>query len=306
MFENLFPERYRPSKLEDIILTEDNRKLIEQFRTQSEINHLLFVGPPGIGKTSLAKIIVNEILQCQYLYINASDENGIDTIRNKVINFALTKSLDGKLKTIILDEADALSGDAQRALRNVMEEYAGYARFILTGNYKYKIVEPIVSRCISLDLTPPLEAVMKRCLTVLKSEGITLPVDQQLKFAQLVRNNYPDIRKCLNDLWKYSASNKVINIPDSHQDTFISTVYQFITQKKINEIRKFIISSESQIHSDYVTLLRNLFNHVDKNEQDTNKKKIYLLTIAEHLYRSAFVVDQEINTYACCIALINA
>lgn len=257
--------------------------------------------------TSLAKIIVNDILQCQYLYINASDENGIDTIRNKVINFALTKSIDGKLKTIILDEADGLTTDAQRTLRNVMEEYAGFNRFILTGNYKYKIIDPLRSRCsIALDLTPPLEQVMKRCLFVLRTEKINLPSDQQTKFAQLVRRNYPDIRQCLNDIWRYSVGGKTINIPDNHQDSFLTSLYNLIQQKQTTEVRKFIISGEQQIHSDYVMLLRDLFNFIDKNEQDTNKKKMYLLIIAEHLYRSAFVVDQEINTYACCIALINS
>ena len=305
MFENLLVEKYRPKTLDDIVLSDANRKLIEQFRTQSEINHLLFVGPPGIGKTSLAKIIVNDILQCQYLYVNASDENGIDTIRNKVINFALTKSVDGKLKAIILDEADALSGDAQRALRNVMEEYAGYNRFILTGNYRYKIIDPIASRAISLDLTPPLEAVMKRCLQVTRNESITIPSDQLERFAQMVRSNYPDLRRCLNDIQRYSQ-NKIIALPDAQDDQFIAVLYSYIKSKDVNEARKYIISGEQQIHSDYTTLLRNLFNYIDKNEQDESKKKMSLLIIAEHLYRAAFVVDQEINTYACCIALISA
>jgi len=305
MFENLLIEKYRPHTLDDIILTDDNRKLVESFKNQSEISHLLFLGAPGVGKTSLAKIIVNDILKCQYLYINASDENGIDTIRNKVIGFTQTKSIDGKIKAVILDEGDALSGDAQRALRNVMEEYAGYARFIITGNYRYKIIDPLASRCISIDLTPPLEQVVKRCLHVLRSEGITLTPEQSPRFAQMVRNNYPDIRKCLNDIQKYTA-NKLINIPDSQQDSFITSLYDMIRMKNFTDVRKHIISGEQQIHADYTTLLRNLFNHIDKCEQDENKKKIYLLVIAEHLYRAAFVVDQEINTYACCIALINS
>ena len=140
MFDSLWVEKYRPKTLGDIILSDDNLSIIEKYQTENEIPNLLFAGCQGVGKTTLAKILVNDVLECQYLYINASDENGIDTIRSKVTQFAQTRSLDGKIKVIILDECDGLSQDAQRALRNTMEEYAEITRFILTANYSHRII----------------------------------------------------------------------------------------------------------------------------------------------------------------------
>jgi DNA polymerase III delta prime subunit len=304
MFNNLLIEKYRPHTLEDIVLAEDVKNVFVSFKEKQEIPSLIFLGNPGIGKTSLSKILVKNILQCQYLYINASDENGIDTIRNKVVNFAQTRSIDGKIKVIILDEADALSGEAQRALRNTMEEYSSVTRFILTGNYKYKLIDALRSRCQSFDLTPPLEDVLKRCLYVLKAEKITLPDDQRASFVQLVKSNYPDIRKCINDIQKFSIKG-VINIPAECSNQFLTELYNLIKDKKITEVRKFIISNEDQINSDYVNLLRMLFNYIDKNEKNMEIKRMSLLVIAEHIYRAGFVADQEINAYACCVTLTN-
>tara|TARA_R110000868_G_scaffold243770_3_gene499794 strand:+ start:16658 stop:17572 length:915 start_codon:yes stop_codon:yes gene_type:complete len=302
MFNNLLIEKYRPHTLDDIVLSEDVRKTLLSFKDKQEIPSLIFLGNPGIGKTSLAKILVKDILQCQYLYINASDENGIDTIRNKVVSFAQTKSIDGKIKVIILDEADALSGEAQRALRNTMEEYSGVTRFILTGNYQYKLIDALRSRCQSFDLNPPLDLVLRRCLHVIKTEKIILPDDQKVAFAHLIKSNYPDIRKCINNIQRYSISG-TLNIAVDNNNQFIAGLYELIVAKKVTEARKYIISNESQINSDFVNLLRMLFNYIDKNEKNEQVKKMSLLVIAEHIYRAAFVADQEINAYACCIQL---
>jgi len=301
-FNSLWVEKYRPKTLEDFIGTETNKELFATFKTKEEIPNLLFIGTPGLGKTSLAKIIVNDLLGCQYLYINASDENGIDTIRTKVTSFAQTKSIDGKVKVIILDEADGLSIDAQRVLRNTMEEFAKITRFILTANYKYRVIPALQSRCQSFDLTPPLEAVVKRCALILKHEGIDIPNDQKVKFIELIKANYPDLRKCINELQKYSSTGG-LNLIDVKNDDTLKLIYKEIKNKNVITLRKALIENEHLFNADYVSLLRNLFNFIDKEEQDVEYKKYCLITIAEYIYRSSFVVDQEINCYTCLILL---
>lgn len=301
-FNNLWCEKYRPRKLSDFVVSDQNLEIIKSFQKKEQIPNLLFLGTPGIGKTTLAKIIVNDILNCQYLYINASDENGIDTIRTKVTGFAQTKSLDGNLKVIILDECDGLTMDGQRALRNTMEELAGFTRFILTANYKYKIIPALQSRCQSLDLTPPLDTVVKRCALILKNENIAVENGQKQKLLDLVRKFYPDIRLCINELQKFSVTGS-LKINEFNADDLLHLIYKEIKNKNINSLRKALIENESAFNSDYVSLLRNLFNFIDEKELDLDFKKKALIITAEHLYRSAFVVDQEINFFACIILL---
>ena len=301
-FNSLWCEKYRPKTLSDFICSDIIKEQIGSFKDTEEIPNLLFIGTPGLGKTSLAKIIVNDILGCQYLYINASDENGIDTIRTKVTSFAQTKSIDGKVKVIILDEADGLSIDAQRVLRNTMEEFAKITRFILTANYKYRVIPALQSRCQSYDLTPPLEGVVKRCALILKHQNIELPTDQKVKFIEFIKANYPDLRKCINELQKYSLTGK-LNLIDVKNDDTLKLILSEIKKKNIISLRKALIENEHMFNADYVSLLRNLFNYIDNEEQNVETKKNFLLIIAEHIYRSRFVVDQEINCYTCLIQL---
>jgi DNA polymerase III delta prime subunit len=301
-FSNLWIEKFRPKTLSDFISTQFTRESLLSFKNKEEIPNLLFTGAAGIGKTSAAKIIVNDILDCQYLYINASDENGIDTIRNKVMNFAQTMSIDGKIKVIILDECDGLSIDAQRALRNTMEEFAGITRFILTANYRYKIIPALQSRCQSFDLTPPLDLAVKRCASILKQEGITVPDDQKVKLVEFIKGTYPDLRKCINELQKFSSSGTLV-LNDTKNNKVLDLIFKEVKKKNVETLRKALIESEHTFNSDYTSLLRNLFNHIDETETNPDLKRFYLLTVSEYLYRDSFVVDKEINCYACLIQL---
>ena len=304
-FDSLWVEKYRPAHLNEIVLSETNRAVFEKFDRSKEIPNLLFVGNAGIGKTSLAKIICNNILECQYLYINASDENGIDTIRTKVTNFARTKSYDGKIKCIILDETDGLSMDAQRALRNTMEEYSGMTRFILTANYNHKIIEPLQSRCQSFDLTPPLVGCVERVKNILQREGVSVPGDDADRLEQFVKTCYPDLRKCINEIQKNTIKGQVVfdNLIKV-KDAFVESLYGIIKNKLVLKARKKVIENESVFNGDYPELLRGLFNHIhDCDVIPEQTKAEQLVVVSEHLYRSAFVVDQEINFYSCMITL---
>lgn len=303
-FNSLWVEKYRPKTLSDFICTDANKELIEVFYDKGEIPNLLFVGPPGLGKTSLARIIVNDALKCQYLYINASDENGIDTIRHKVMSFAQTKSIDGKIKVIILDESDGLSIDAQRVLRNTMEEFAGITRFILTANYKYRVIPALQSRCQSFDLTPPIDKFVRRCVSILRQEGITIPEDKKSSFVEFVKSNYPDLRRCINELQKLSLTGE-LKLNDVKNDEALTLIYNELKKGSLEPIRKCLIENERFFNNDYVSILRGFFNFIDKEEMSDTVKEQCLKEIAEHLYRSSFVLDQEINCYACLIRLLD-
>ena len=305
VFDNLWVEKYRPSTLSDIVLSDKNKKIFEKFATDKSIPNLLFVGTAGIGKTSLAKILCNSVLKCQYLYINASDENGIDTIRTKVSNFSRTKSFDGSLKCIILDETDGLSLDAQRALRNTMEEHSGITRFILTANYNHRIIPPLQSRCQSFDLTPPAEMCVERIEQILKQEQIKVDVDQSSRLTEFVKSCFPDLRKCINEIQKNVFDGELlIDNLVKVKDTFVQTLYSIVNQGLALKARKKVIENEQVFNGDYTELLRSLFDHIyDCESVKPDVKSEHMLIVSEHLYRSAFVVDPEINFFSCLLAL---
>jgi DNA polymerase III delta prime subunit len=301
MFNNLYVERYRPKKLEDVVLTSEEKLYFEALKEKDEIPNLLFAGNPGTGKTTLSKIIATDILDCQYLYINASDENGIDTIRSKVIGFASTKSLDGKLKLVLFDECDALTLDSQKALRNVIEEYSHNTRFIFTCNYLFKIIPALQSRCQIFNLTPPLNGVLNRVVEVLKNEGITVPDTEKQKLVELVRSGYPDLRRILNDIQKFSYTGTLI-IKDTQAKNVAEKVVQKIRGKVTpHELRKFVIESEQQFSGDYHQLLKEMFEVLFKEDSNANR----LLIVSEGMYKDSIVTDKEINWFSTCLKLYN-
>jgi DNA polymerase III delta prime subunit len=299
--KNIWTEKYRPKCLDDLIVSEEVKKIIKSY--EDEIPNLLFVGSPGVGKTSLAKVIVNSLLGCNYLYINASDESGIDMIRNKVGNFSMTKSFDGKVKVVILDESDGMSPDAQKALRNTMETYAKNTRFILTANYKHKVIPAVQSRCQEIDVKPDIKGAVQRCALILKEEGIKVDDDQKNNFVALVKAFFPDLRKTINELQKSSITGKLVVHRITNDTELLDKIYNDLKANKVIPLRNFLIENEERFSGDYDNLLNDFLNHLYKADMDDTKKKMSIVTIAQHLYEGVFVVDKEINCYACLIKL---
>ena len=303
IFDSLWVEKYRPSNLQEMVLDDKTRISFEEYKSTQMIPNLLFIGNAGIGKTSLAKVIAKDVIKdSQYLYINASDENGIDTIRVVVTNFAKTRSLTGALKIVILDEVDGLTMDAQRALRNTMEEYSSNTRFILTANYKHRVIQPLQSRSQSFDLTPPIKSCVSRVVHILKQENIEVVESEKKNITKLIKSFYPDLRKTVNELQKCCIDGKLeINTYATHLE-FVGDILNTLKQDSL-AVRKLVIQNEQLFNNDYATLLKQMFDYIIDKEQSSMETKKQLLIISEHLYRSALVLDQEINFYSCCIAL---
>ena len=306
-FQNLFVEKYRPKTLQDIVLSKDDRSFFESLAAKQEIPHLLFAGVQGSGKTSLSKIIINDILKCEYLYINASDETGIDTIRSKVIGFARTKSFDGKIKIVLLDEADSISFEAMKALRNVMEEFSATCRFILTCNYLHKIIPPIQSRCQVITLNPPIDGVVQRVVEILKNENITISPEQKPLLLKHVKANLPDLRRIINDVQKFSV-NGTLQIRSDESLTFAKHIFKKILSKEdLMKLRKEVIESERLFSNDYRSLLKQVFEVVFNSEELPYEKKTeQLLLVSKAMETDCFVIDKEINCFACFIKMSSA
>ena len=255
---NIWVEKYRPTKLADMVLSESLRAYIEECKRKDEIPNMLLVGNAGTGKTTLAKVIINEILDAQYLYINASEKNGIDEVRTSILTFAQTKSLDGKIKVIFLDEFDNFTDAGQRALRNVMEEYAGNTRFILTGNYLHRIIQPIQSRCqVFTDFTPPIGEYAKRIKYILQQEKVTIEAGQVDRIKEVIRYYYPDLRRIINYIQRSVIDNKLVIQDVINNEGFAEDILGKIEDKEdLMSIRKFIIESEQSFGNDYPKLMK--------------------------------------------------
>lgn len=308
LISNMWVDKYRPLTLDDMVLSESNRLLFNKFNTENSIPNLMLVGHPGIGKSASAKVLVKDVLKCTYLYINASDESGVDTIRHKVVNFANTYSFDGKIKVVILDEVDGCSSvvsggktSAQQALRNVMEEFSDTTRFILTANYPQKIIPALHSRCQQIDLTPPSESYIKRCLHILKSEKIKIKATKP-ELLQFIKGKYPDLRKAINELQKHTIDGE-LTLPHKKQTSIAQDIFnQLINRISINKIRQFIIENESEF-GDYQDLMKKLFEVVYESDIEFTKKRDIMLILTEALYRDSIVMDHEINCFSAIIMI---
>lgn len=302
--DKVWTEKYRPQKLEDIVVSDHTRNILKTFIQQDEIPNLLFCGNAGIGKTTTAKVLINT-LDAENIYKNCS-EVGIDVVRNDITGFSRTKSYNGKKKIVLLDEVDGMASiDAQRSLRNVMEEYASHCRFILTCNYKHRVIVPLQSRCQSIDLDPKLQDVVKRCYHILKEEKVVVDEPNKVKLIGLIRKYFPDIRKCINEMQKFSSGD-FLQIPDLNvQNEFVDKLIGLVINKKVLNARKYIIENEAVFGGDYLALMKAVFDTVCGGNYTLSEqqKKLWLVTIGEYMYRSAFVVDQEINFYCLLLAL---
>jgi replication factor C small subunit len=290
----LFTEKYRPDTLEGYIGNDDFKSSLQQWIDTNDVPHLLLCGGAGTGKTTAAKLIVNNI-NCDYVYINCSDENGIDTIRDKVKSFASAASFKPQ-KVVIMDEADFLTINAQAALRNVIETFSLTTRFIFTCNYVERIIDPIQSRTIVFELTPPsMQDVAFKCVEILDLEGITYT---KADIVRIVKQTYPDIRKSLNLL---QSSIKNGDLQQSREVTnFNQTSDQIITLLKGQNIKNFTTIRQLVMDSnvrDYNELYRVLFERAD----EFTNSAIATLIIADYQYKSIMAPDKEI-TFCGCIA----
>lgn len=298
----LWCERYRPTAIEDYIGNESLKARFKKYIDSGEVPHLLLYGRAGTGKTTAAKMLVNAI-NCDYLLINASDENNVDTIRTKVKNFAASRGFS-PFKIAILDEFDFMSANAQAALRNLMETFSTHCRFILTCNYVEKIIEPIQSRCQVESITPPsIKDVCVHLARILNKEGITFNAKDVLT---IVEANYPDIRKCINTAQRQSSDGElVIDKQDIIESDFKHKVIDILGDRSIkakpafNQIRKLIADNRIQ---DFTEMYRVLYDNLDQFA--TNHETVVILLIADAMHKDSLVVDKEINFVSLVIQIL--
>jgi DNA polymerase III delta prime subunit len=297
----LWVEKWRPKKVEDCILPEDTKKTFLDFIEKGEIPNLLLSGPPGIGKTTIAKALCEQ-LGADYYVINGSDEGRfLDTVRNQAKNFASTVSLQGnnRHKVIIIDEADNTGSDVQLLLRANIEAFYSNCRFIFTCNYKNKIIEPLHSRCAVIDFTIKGKqrvqlagSFFQRLQSILDAERIEY--DEKV-VAELVTKHFPDFRRVLNEIQRYSTGGKIDSgILASFSDISVNELIKHLKEKNFTEVRKWVVSN---LDNDSHIILRRVYDACYDSLMPASIPAA-VLVIAKYQYQCAFVADQEINLLA--------
>lgn len=307
MSDFLWVESWRPKVIDDCILPDDIKKTFKDFVNKGEIPNLLLSGPPGVGKTTIAKALCNE-LGADYYVINGSDEGRfLDTVRNQAKNFASTVSLTGssKHKVIIIDEADNTGNDVQLLLRANIEAFYNNCRFIFTCNYKNKIIEPLHSRCAVIDFSirgkekaKLAGSFFKRLQNILDEEGIGY--DPKV-LAELINKHFPDWRRVLNECQRYSVGGEIDSgILASFSDISVNELVKNLKEKNFTEVRKWVVSN---LDNDASSLLRRIYDACyDCLSSATIPAAV--LIIAKYQYQCAFVADQEINLLAALTELM--
>ena len=307
MNDFLWVEKYRPTKVEECILPDTVKNTFQSFILQGEIPNLLLSGTAGVGKTTIAKALCNQ-LGADYYGINGSDEGRfLDTVRNQAKNFAATVSLtsESKHKVLIIDEADNTTPDVQLLLRASIEEFQRNCRFIFTCNFKNKIIEPLHSRTTVIDFNVRgktkqqlAESFFKRCQDILETEKVSF---QPRVVAEVVQKYFPDFRRTLNELQRYASTGSIdTGILATLGDANITTLVDHLKHKKFNDVKKWV---NQNLDNDPISIMRKLYDNSSK-VMDGPSIAAAVLIIADYQYKSAFVVDQEINLLACLTQLM--
>ena len=300
----LWTEKYRPQTVEDCIIPNRLKQPFQEYVNQKQIPNLLLAGGAGVGKTTIAKALCNEI-GCDFMVINGSDESGIDIFRTKIKNYASSMSFSGGRKVIIIDEADYLNPNStQPALRNAIEEYASNCSFIFTCNYKNRIIEPLHSRCAVIEFglkngekAKMASAFFKRIQSILQSEKVEY---DDAVIAELIKKHFPDFRRALNELQRYSQFGKIdTGILAQIGDVTIEEIVKYIKEKDFGAIRKWVASHEI----DSATFFRKIYDSLYDNLKPQSIPQAVVI-LADYQYKAAFVADAEINTVACLTELM--
>ena len=300
MEDFLWVEKYRPKTIEECVLPNALKQTLSEFVSKGDLPNLILSGGPGVGKTTAAKAMLDE-LGLTYMFINGSEESGIDVLRTKIKNFASTVSLHGGRKYLILDEADYLNPQStQPALRGFIEEFSANCGFILTCNYVNRIIPALISRCPTYDFSIPKDEkqelageFFKRSLQILKDENIEF---ETKAVAALVQKHFPDWRRVLNELQRYSVSGKIdagilVNISSDN----IKDLMGHMKQKEFTNVRKWVVNN---LDNDPTRLFRSLYDNLYDYVDGSCIPHIVVI-LGEYQYKAAFVADQEINTLAC-------
>ncbi|MEO5366104.1 MAG: AAA family ATPase [Magnetococcus sp. WYHC-3] len=301
----LWVEKYRPKTLSDCILPIDLNAVFKGMVKEGTIPNMMLYGKAGTGKTTVARALAVDI-GAEYIIINCSEENGIDTLRTKIRQYASTVSLSGNLKVVILDEFDYANPQSiQPALRGAIEEFHKNCRFILTCNYKSRVIEPLHSRCTGIDFTVPsaekaqiAKAMMGRIEYILKTENI--PYEQQV-IANLIKKHFPDLRRIINELQKYSSSGKIdVGILSQGSSESYKELMGYMKSKDFTSCRKWVVQNLDLNTAEFFKrLYTELYSTLKPNSVPPA-----ILHIADYQYKSAFAADQEINTMALLVQIM--
>jgi|TARA_R110000868_G_scaffold81820_5_gene231400 DNA polymerase III delta prime subunit len=302
---DLFVEKYRPKTIEDCILPTDLKNTFREMVKSKVAQNILLCGSAGTGKTSVARALCND-LNAEYILINCSEDRNIDTLRVKIRDFASTVSLNGHQKVVILDEFDYSNANSiQPALRGAIEEFANNCRFILTCNYKNRIIAPIHSRCTNIEFNIPssekpflAKSIMDRIKFILNKESIPF---EDVVLAKLIMKYFPDIRRMLNEIQRYSLSGQIdVGILSNFENIKIRDLVVAMKDKNFTDARKWIVSN---LDNSPPEMFRKIYDTMYES-LDKNSIPEAIIIIAEYQYKAAFVADQEINFVACVVELM--